>query len=636
MYDKITALYCRYSHDDGQKEENASITHQKALLKEYAENNGYSNIRFYADDGYTGTDFNRPDFQRMMEEVENDIIQTILVKDMSRFGRNYILVGQYVELVLPQHHVRVIGVTDNYDSYDTENDLFAFESIFAEMYAADISKKVTYAKHMLGMSGIKLKSRPLYGYRLVDGDYTQWEIDTESAEIVRMIFDMFLNQDMSVNAIAKYLRTNEIPTPSAYMGYKYTKVNRPYDWSFPIVSRILKFQEYCGDTVNFKTRQISYKVKKRLPIPKEDWVIFQNQHPAIISREDFEKAQEKLKNISENAFSQPKATRNDTLFRQKLICAMCGKKMYCNSTKGKLYFQCQAYQKYDSCTSNYITENDLKRVVLDYLHRLYLAVKSDRNAVISKLGLDTITEIEDQIRTAENRADEISHLLIEIYEKKFQNIITDSEFKSRSEALSREKNDLLHFLADLTAKKSIRSKEKGSVIKMLDKISSYSESDFDVLTQEMVNALIEKIVIGKPMGQREKNYGKRMIDIYIYELGNLSELIDVRFKPYSVRIKEIAPQLLLERRCDTANVIEALATKRGSLENALAEEGTNFQTVIVEVRKKILIDAIRNGLTIKEIYPLLGYPEPSNVYWFSKRFLGMRFNDFYDMVKNET
>ena len=540
-----------------------------------------------------------------------------------------------MELVLPQHHVRVIGVTDNYDSYDTENDLFAFESIFAEMYAADISKTVTYAKHMLGMSGIKLKSRPLYGYRLVDGDYTQWEIDTESAEIVRMIFDMFLNQDMSVNAIAKYLRTNEIPTPSAYMGYKYTKVNRPYDWSFPIVSRILKFQEYCGDTVNFKTRQISYKVKKRLPIPKEDWVIFQNQHPAIISREDFEKAQEKLKNISENAFSQPKATRNDTLFRQKLICAMCGKKMYCNSTKGKLYFQCQAYQKYDSCTSNYITENDLKRVVLDYLHRLYLAVKSDRNAVISKLGLDTITEIEDQIRTAENRADEISHLLIEIYEKKFQNIITDSEFKSRSEALSREKNDLLHFLADLTAKKSIRSKEKGSVIKMLDKISSYSESDFDVLTQEMVNALIEKIVIGKPMGQREKNYGKRMIDIYIYELGNLSELIDVRFKPYSVRIKEIAPQLLLERRCDTANVIEALATKRGSLENALAEEGTNFQTVIVEVRKKILIDAIRNGLTIKEIYPLLGYPEPSNVYWFSKRFLGMRFNDLNNMVKTD-
>lgn len=189
MYDKITALYCRYSRDDGQETENASITHQKALLKEYAENNGYPNLRYYVDDGYTGTNFNRPDFQRMMEDVENGIIETIVVKDMSRFGRNYILVGQYVELVLPQHHVRVIGVTDNYDSYNTENDLFVFESIFAEMYAADISKKVPYAKHTLGMNGVKLKSRPLYGYKLVDGDHNRWEIDEESAKIVRMIFD---------------------------------------------------------------------------------------------------------------------------------------------------------------------------------------------------------------------------------------------------------------------------------------------------------------------------------------------------------------------------------------------------------------------------------------------------------------
>ena len=157
------------------------------------------------------------------------------------------------------------------------------------MYAADISKKVTYAKHTLGMSGVKLKSRPLYGYELVDGDYTRWKIDKESAEIVRMIFDMFLNQDMSINSIAKYLRTNKIPTPSAYMGYKYTTVNTLYDWCFSIVRRLLGFQEYCGDTVNFKTKQISYKIKKRMSIPEENWVIFENQHPAIISREDLEK-----------------------------------------------------------------------------------------------------------------------------------------------------------------------------------------------------------------------------------------------------------------------------------------------------------------------------------------------------------
>lgn len=290
---------------------------------------------------------------------------------------------------------------------------------------------------------------------------------------------------------------------------------------------------------------------------------------------------------------------------------------------------------YNSCISNYITENDLKRVVLDYLHRLYLAVKSDKNAIISKLGFDNIAEIEKQIRTIENQASEIDRLLKQVYEQKFHGEISDLQFKSESETLSHEKEELLRFLSNMTAKMSMLSKESVSAVKMLDRISSYLESDFDVLTKEMVDTLIEKIMIDKPMGQREKNYGKRIIDIYVYELGNISDLIDVRFKPFSVRIKEIAPKLLLERRCDTTNVIETLGTRRGSLKDALAEEGTNFQTVIVEVRKEILIDSIKKGLTIKEIYPLLGYPDTSNVYWFSRRFLGLGFNEFYDKTRNE-
>lgn len=494
-------IYCRLSVDDGNNLESMSIASQKVMPTEYAKKQGWKIFNIYIDDGYTGTNFNRPDFQRMMEDVEKGIIKTILVKDMSRFGRNYILVGQYVELVLPQHNVRVIGVTDNYDSYNTENDLFAFESIFSEMYAADISKKVTYAKHTLGMNGVKLKSRPLYGYRRVNGDYTRWEIDEESAKIIRMIFDMFLNQDMSINSIAKYLRTNKIPTPSTYMGYKYTTVNNSYDWCFQIVKRLLGFQEYCGDTVNFKTKQISYKIKKRISIPKENWMIFENQHPAIISREDFERAREKLKNISQNAFSTSNEIKNDTFFRNKLFCAMCGGKMYRGSEKGSIYFQCRTYQVYNSCISNYITENDLRRVVLDYLHRLYTTVKSDKNTIISKLGFDDIAEIEKQIRTAENRLNEISRILKQVYEQKFRGEISDLQFKSESETLCCEKEELLCFLSDVTAKRSTLNKENMSAVKMLDQISSYSESDFDVLTQEMVDTLIEKIVIDKPMGQ---------------------------------------------------------------------------------------------------------------------------------------
>ena len=635
MYDKITALYCRYSRYDGQETENASITHQKALLKEYAENNGYSNLRYYVDDGYTGTNFNRPDFQRMMEDVENGIIETIVVKDMSRFGRNYILVGQYVELVLPQHHVRVIGVTDNYDSYNTENDLFVFESIFAEMYAADIFKKITFAKHTLGMNGVKLKSRPLYGYKLIDGDHNRWEIDEESAKIVRMIFGMFLHQDMSINSIAKYLRTNKVPTPSAYMGYKYTKVGTSYGWLFQTVRRLLEFQEYCGDTVNFKTKTTSYKSKSRLFLPKENWVVFENQHPAIISREDFEKTQEKLKSISKNSFSPSNEMKNDTFFRNKCVCAKCGAKMHRRHSINGVYFVCKTYMQYGTCRSNHVTENELRRIALDHLKKLYMAVKDGSDTLITQLGLNQLTELDKQIKEAENRVNAINKLLTELYEKNFQGKLSDSEFRIQSKALSCEKEKLLQFLSNVTVRKSTISKKFLSVTEILNRIESYRLSELDAVTQEICDALIEKIVIDEPMGQKEKNYGKRIVDIYIYELGNLSDLVDVRFKPYSQRIKEIAPQLLLERRCDTANVVEALVTKRTSLKSALAEEGTNFQTVIVEVRKEILIDAIKKGLSIKEIYPLLGYPESSNVYWFAKRFLGMSFNDFYRKTRKE-
>ena len=219
--------------------------------------------------------------------------------------------------------------------------------------------------------------------------------------------------------------------------------------------------------------------------------------------------------------------------------------------------------------------------------------------------------------------------MTELYEKKFQGKLSDSEFGIQSRALSCEKEELIQFLSDVTVQKSTISKRFLSVAEILNRIESYRLSELDAVTQEICDALIEKIVIDEPMGQKENNYGKRTVDIYIYELGNLSDLVDVRFKPYSQRIKEIAPQLLLERRCDTTNVIEALEAKRTSLKSALAEEGTNFQTVIVEVRKEILINTIKKGLSIKEIYPLLGYLEPSNVYWFAKRFLGMSFNEFY-------
>ena len=246
--------------------------------------------------------------------------------------------------------------------------------------------------------------------------------------------------------------------------------------------------------------------------------------------------------------------------------------------------------QYDTCCSNHITKSELRRITLDHLKKLYMAVKDGRDTLITQLGLNQLTELDKQIKDVESRVNSISRLLTEPYENKFQGKLSDSEFGIQSRALSCEKEELLQFLSDATTQKTtINNKRFLSIAEILNRIESY----------------------------------------------RLSELVNVRFKPYSQRIKEITPQLLLERRCDTANVVEALATKCTSLKSALAEEGTNFQTVIVEVRKEILIDAIKKGLSMKEIYPLLGYPEPSNVYWFAKRFFGMSFNDFYHKTRKE-
>ena len=321
---------------------------------------------------------------------------------------------------------------------------------------------------------------------------------------------------MSINSIVKHLKTNKVPTPSAYMGYKYTKVGTSYDWLFQTVRRLLEFQEYCGDTVNFKTKTISYKSKSRLFLSKENWVVFENQHPAIISREDFEKTQKKLKTISKNSFSTSNKMKNDIFFRNKCVYSKHEAKMHRRRSVNGVYFICKTYMQYDTCCSNHITKSELRRITLDHLKKLYMAVKDGRDTLITQLGLNQLTELDKQIKDVESRVNSISRLLTEPYENKFQGKLSDSKFRIQSRALSCEKEELLHFLSDATAQKTTISKKFLSVTEILNRIESY----------------------------------------------RLSELVDVRFKPYSQRIKEIAPQLLLERRCDTANVVETLTTKR--------------------------------------------------------------------------
>ena len=294
-YSGITALYCRLSRDDGKDCESNSIENQKLMLARFAKEKGFDNTRFYVDDGYTGTNFNRPDFKRMMEDVEAGYVKTIIVKDMSRFGRNYVEVGLFTESYFPEHDIRFIAVTDLVDSADGENEIIPFKNVMNEMYARDISNKVRSAKRIRGNMGEPL-SQPPYGYMKDPQNPKRWVVEPEAAKVVREIFVLYL-EGYGLDKIARHLQDKGIKNCTSYWqergigrGGKKVQPN-PYKWKSSTIRQILLRQEYCGDVVNFKTYSKSFKNKKRLMNPEENWKIFKDVHEPIIDRPTYEEAQ---------------------------------------------------------------------------------------------------------------------------------------------------------------------------------------------------------------------------------------------------------------------------------------------------------------------------------------------------------
>lgn len=284
----LTALYCRLSRDDGAEGDSNSVANQKRLLQKYAKENSLGNTRFYVDDGYTGTNFNRPSFQKMIEDVEMGYVTAVIVKDMSRLGRDYLGVGYYTDTFFPEHNIRFIAVNDCVDSDDGENELAPFRNVMNEMYARDISRKVRSAHRIRGNSGEPL-GQPPYGYRKDPLNKKHWIIDPEAAQVVRDIFRMCL-EGKGNDTIARILQENGILNRTAYWhekgigrGGKKTQPN-PYRWKNSTIRKILTQQEYCGDVINFKTYSKSFKDKTRIDNPEENWVIFKDVHEPIVDR----------------------------------------------------------------------------------------------------------------------------------------------------------------------------------------------------------------------------------------------------------------------------------------------------------------------------------------------------------------
>lgn len=518
--EKITALYCRLSRDDELQGDSNSIINQKAILGKYASDKGFTNPQFYVDDGYSGTNFNRPDFTRMMEDVNAGKIGTVIVKDMSRLGRDYLKVGFYTEVAFPDANVRFLAINDGVDSQGAENDFTPFRNIINEWYAKDTSKKIRAVFKAKGMAGKHLCTCPPYGYRKAPEDPQQWIVDPEAAETVKEIFRLCL-QGYGPTQIARILTERQIDTPVIHnrkLGLPTTtqQTEFPEVWCTETVKAILGKPDYLGHTVNFKTHKKSYKSKKKIDNPKEDWVIFENTHEAIIDRDTYDTVQR-----IRSAKRRPTDMGEMSVFSGLLYCADCGKKMYlcrCTTMKQKEYFNCSTYRKKKKglCTSHQITTEAVSEIVLQDLRRVFSLAIDDENAFLATIRAKADKEQKKQLNAkkqeledARNRIRALDRIIQNLYEDKVCGNLTEERFVKMSQSYEREQKEL-EARANALAIEIDKAKETAeNTARFIRALHRYTE--IKELTPQIVREFIDRVIIH----QAEKIDGRRTQQVEI-------------------------------------------------------------------------------------------------------------------------
>ena len=447
----ITALYPRLSHEDELQGESNSISNQKRILETYAKQNGFSNLRWYTDDGYSGANFQRPGFQAMLADIEAGKVGTVIVKDMSRLGRNYLQVGMYTEMIFPQKGVRFIAINDGVDSAQGDNDFAPLRNIFNEWLVRDTSKKIKAVKRSKGMSGKPITSKPVYGY-LMDED-ENFIIDEEAAPVVKQIYNLCLAGN-GPTKIARMLTEQQIPTPGT-LEYRRTGSTRRYHpgyeckWATNTVVHLLENREYTGCLVNFKTEKPSYKLKHSIENPPEKQAVFENHHEPIIDRETWERVQELRKQRK-----RPNRYDEVGLFSGILFCADCGSVMYqqryqTDKRKQDCYI-CGSYKKRTAdCTAHFIRTDLLTAGVLSNLRKV-TSYAAKHEARFMKL---LIEQNEDgdrrrnaakkkELEAAEKRIAELSAIFKRLYEDSVTGRISDERFTELSADYEAEQKEL--------------------------------------------------------------------------------------------------------------------------------------------------------------------------------------------------
>ncbi len=520
---KATALYPRLSRDDLVQGDSMSIQTQKTMLMQYAKQNGFSDCVFYVDDGYSGTNFDRPGFQQMLADIEQGKIGTVITKDLSRLGRDYLKTGYYIEVVFSEYNVRYIAINDSVDTGNGENNEFMpFKNIINEWYAKDGSRKVKSAYRTKALNGEYTGPYAPYGYKKSELDKHKLEPDETTAWVVKKIF-MLAAEGVSPFRISTILKNEKILKPRAYVMDAFGKyvchknVKYPYDWGNQTVIHILQNEVYLGHIVSHKQTTKSFKSKKVVDVPKEDWIVVKNTHEPLVDEKTFMLAQETAK-----VKRQPNKNKATHIFAGLLKCGTCGKAMSYQSRDGRTAsasYACNVYRRHgkEYCSMHYITYEQIYDIVLQDI-KLHARLSENcteqymrelaRKGEVKSSGEKALKEKE--LLKAKSRITELDTIIQHLYEDNVIGKISDERFVSMSKAYEDEQKMLKSKLKSLT--EQIRSYEEKSenIVNFMDLIRKYS--DINELDAAMLNALVDKIVVN----EREYLNGERVQKLEIF------------------------------------------------------------------------------------------------------------------------
>ena len=532
MTDKITALYERLSRDDELAGDSNSIVNQKIQLQDYAAQKGFTNCVHYTDDGYSGGNFDRPAWKQMIADIEAGKVDTVLVKDLSRAGRDYLQTGFYTEVLFRQHNVRFIAIGNGIDSADPTSSEFApFINSMSEWYLRDLSRKQKAAIRVKGESGKPTTNTAIYGYKKDQEDKHHWLIDEEAAAVVRRIFQLTID-GYGPYDIARILYDDKVETPAVYFAKRGLGVwksreefSDPYFWSGNVVGQIVSKREYCGDTVNFRSHKESYKDKNRVLNPPEDWLIFENTHEAIVDRETWELAQ-KLRKTPRRIDTFGEANPLTGL----LYCADCGEKMHNHRSRGGTknnkfpsdFFDCSTYtlahQRHSTaCCGHYIRTKAVRELILETIRTVSTFAISNQEEFTRRVREASQVKQAEEAKTAKRKLNkdrkrytELDHIIKKLYESFAVGRISEERFDTLLSEYETEQKTLRESIDGAEEQLAAFEEDTDRVKQFLALAKKYT--DFSELTTPMINEFVDKIIVHAP----EKIDGERVQEVEIY------------------------------------------------------------------------------------------------------------------------